>query len=65
MVDTKSTASFFLKSLLSSPSENSAIEFFVDEVNEKVDIDFGTTEHLHDGQSFILQLQQILKKKDD
>ena len=37
-----------------------AIEFLVDEVNEKVHVDLGSPEHLHHCQPFILQLQQVL-----
>ena len=53
-------ASCNLLNWLHHASQDSTIELFVDEVNEKVDIDFGTAKHLHDGQAFILQLQQVL-----
>ena len=37
------------------------IEFLIDEVNEKVDVDFGTSKDFHNGHTFILHLKQILK----
>lgn len=35
-------------------SGNSAVEFLVNEVNQEVDINLGTTKHVHDRQSFVL-----------
>ena len=38
------------------------VEFLIDEVNEKVDVDFGTSKDFHNGHTLILHLKQILKK---
>ena len=37
-----------------------AVELFVDEEDEEVDVDLGSFEHLHDCHTFVLQLQQVL-----
>ena len=36
------------------------IKLLVEEEDEQVDVDFGLVEHLHDGNSLVLKLQQIL-----
>ena len=41
-------------------SLTSTIEFLVYEINEQVDINLGAIEHLHDGHTLILKLEQVL-----
>lgn len=38
-------------------------ELLVEEENEQVDIDLGFIEHLHDGYTLVLQLQQVLQER--
>jgi hypothetical protein len=38
-----------------------SVELCIEEVEEKVDIDFGGAEHVGDGHTLVLQLQQLLR----
>lgn len=47
-----------------SPSQNSTVEFLVNEINEEIHIDFGATKHFHNGQTLVLKLKQVLRGRE-
>jgi hypothetical protein len=40
-----------------------SVELCIEEVEEEVDIDLGGAEHVSDGHTLVLQLQQLLREK--